>query len=267
MENLSQISNNIRKSIIRMVSKAGSGHTGGSLGMADVFTVLYYRVLDSNVFSEDPDRDRFILSNGHICPVWYATLAELGKIPKEELQTLRQVNSRLQGHPVNHDLKYAELPTGSLGQGISAAVGLALGYKIDKKKSKVYVSVGDGEMDEGSVWEALMAAGHYKLDNLIAFMDRNMIQQAGRTEEMMSLEPLADKVAAFNWHVIEADGNDIDEAISAFDQAKKNAGKPTMIIFKTKLGQGVSFVLDKYEWHGQAPSAEQMDIALKELGE
>ena len=159
MENLSAISNNIRKSIIRMLNKAGSGHTGGSLGMADVFTALYFRVINQNTFTEDADRDRFILSNGHICPVWYATLAELGKIPKEELLTLRQIGSRLQGHPVNHDFPYAELPTGSLGQGISAAVGLALGYKLDKKGSKVYVSVGDGEMQEGSVWEALMATG------------------------------------------------------------------------------------------------------------
>ncbi|MFH2020065.1 MAG: transketolase [archaeon] len=267
MEDLIKRAQSIRKNIVRMIHAAGSGHTGGSLGMADVFTALYFKVIDNNIFSKNEDRDRFILSNGHICPVWYATLAELGKIPKEELLTLRKINSRLQGHPVNHDLPFAELPTGSLGQGISASVGLALAYKMDKKKNKVYVSLGDGEMEEGSVWEALMAAGHYKLSNLIAFVDRNVIQQGGSTEDMMSLEPLQEKIESFNWTVIVADGHNFNQILDAFNTAKKSTDEPVFIIFRTHLGQGVSFVKDNFKWHGTAPNDEQLKIALTELGE
>jgi transketolase len=255
----------IRKSIILMLNKAGSGHTGGSLGMADVFATLYFKVFDKSIHSNKEDRTRFILSNGHICPVWYAALAEAGFIKKEELMTLRQVNSRIQGHPANHDLPLVEISTGSLGQGFPAAVGLALGYKTDRKKSHIYVSLGDGELEEGSIWEAMMAASHYKLNNLIAFVDRNMIQQGGKTEEMMSLEPLAEKFAAFGWGVIEADGHDFDTIVAAFEKAKESKERPTMIVFKTHMGQGISFVYDNFEWHGKAPSNEQVKIALKEL--
>jgi len=265
MEELKQKAQNVRINIIKMLNKAGSGHTGGSLGMADVFTALYFRIF-RNIHTDKQDRDRFILSNGHINPVWYATLAEAGFIAKDELMTLRQIDSRLQGHPANHDLPLVEISTGSLGQGISAAVGLALGYKMDKKNSRIFVSVGDGEMDEGSVWEALMAAGHYKLDNLTAFVDRNMIQQGGKTEEMMSLEPLKEKINAFNWHVIEADGHNFETILNAFDEAKKIKGKPSFIIFNTHMGKGVSYVLDNYQWHGKAPSDEQMQQAISELG-
>jgi transketolase len=258
----------IRKSIVLMLNKAGSGHTGGSLGMADVFSALYFKVFDKNIHNlKIPDRDRFILSNGHICPVWYAALAEAGFIKKEELMTLRQVNSKLQGHPANHDMPILEISTGSLGQGFPAAVGLALGYKMDNKKSNVYVSLGDGELEEGSIWEALMAASHYKLNNLIAFVDRNMIQQGGKTEDMMSIEPLNMKFLSFGWNVIEADGHHFEEIINAFGTAKQNTDKPTIVIFKTHMGQGVSFVYDNYEWHGKSPSDEQVKLALKEIGE
>jgi transketolase len=250
-----------------MLHKAGSGHTGGSLGMTDVFTALYFKVFDKSIHSEKEDRTRFILSNGHINPVWYATLAEAGFIPKEELMTLRQINSRLQGHPANKELPLVELSTGSLGQGFPAAVGLAIGYKMDSKKSKVYVCLGDGEMQEGSVWEALMATAHYKLNNLIAFLDRNMVQQAGKTEEMIALEPLKEKLEAFNWTVFEANGHDFNEILNAFEKADNNTKGPSFIIFHTHMGQGVSFVLDNFEWHGKAPNDEQMQQALKEIEE
>lgn len=261
---LQQKARDIRKNIIRMTHRAGSGHPGGSLGMADVFTALYFSVLNRDP-KNLPDRDRFILSNGHICPVWYATLAEAGYIPKEELLTLRQLGTRLQGHPANKVLPIVEISTGSLGQGISAAVGLALGYKMDKRKSKVYVSLGDGEMQEGSVWEALMAAAHYKLANLIAFVDRNKVQQGGKTEEMISLDPLKEKLEAFNWTVYEADGHDFQEILAAFDKAKKNPKGPSIILFTTVMGKGVSFMENNYEWHGKAPDDKQAEQALRDL--
>jgi transketolase len=262
MDELKLKAKSIRISILRMLNKAGSGHTGGSLGMTDVFTALYFRVL-KDIHTEKEDRDRFILSNGHINPVWYATLAEADFIKKEELMTLRQMDSRLQGHPANREFPLVELSTGSLGQGFPAAVGLAIGYRMDKKQSKVYVGLGDGELQEGSVWEAFMAAGHYKLDNLIAFIDRNMVQQSGKTEEMISLEPLKHKLEAFNWYVIEANGHDFHNILSAFDHAKKKG--PSCIIFHTHMGQGVSFMKDNFEWHGKAPNEEQMNQAIKEI--
>ena len=265
-DELKKRANNIRKNIIVMLNKAGSGHTGGSLGMADIFASLYFSVFDKSIHNlKINDRTRFILSNGHICPVWYAALAEAGFIKKEELMTLREINSRLQGHPANHDLPLVELSTGSLGQGFPAAVGLALAYKYDKKKSKIYVSLGDGELQEGSLWEAFMAAAHYKLDNLIAFIDRNMVQQSGKTEEMIALEPLKLKLETFNWKVIEANGHDFFEILDAFEQAKNSRGMPAVIIFHTIMGKGVSFIENKFEWHGIAPNDEQKEQALKEL--
>ncbi len=264
---LKKTAKEIRKNILLMLNKAGSGHTGGSLGMTDVFTALYFKVFDKSIHSNKDDRTRFILSNGHIVPVWYATLAQAGFIKKEELMTLRQVNSRLQGHPANHDLPLVEISTGSLGQGFPASVGLALGYKMDKKKSKVYVSLGDGELQEGSIWEALMAAAHYKLNNLIAFIDRNMVQQSGNTEEMIALEPLKKKLEAFNWTVLEADGHNFTEILDAFDKAKKNEKGPCVIIFHTIMMKGFKEEEGKYEWHGVAPSDEQVKKALKEIEE
>jgi len=265
LDKLKEIAKNIRIDILRMTNAAGSGHTGGSLGMADVFAALYFNVLDSSIHTKKPDRERFILSNGHICPVWYAALAQKGFIQKKELMALRKINSRLQGHPSNKDFPLAELATGSLGQGFCAAVGLAIGYKMDKKKSKIYVSLGDGELEEGSSWEALMAAAHYKLDNLIAFIDRNMVQQAGKTEEMIGIEPLKEKLEAFNWNVIEANGHDFNEILNAFDKAEKNTKSPAVIIFHTHMGRGVSFIKDNFEWHGKAPDDEQLKKALKEI--
>ena len=267
MDELKQKAKEIRKNIILMLHKAGSGHTGGSLGMADVFTALYFKIFDDSIHSKKEDRTRFIVSNGHINPVWYATLAEKGFLNKEDLMTLRQINSKLQGHPAIKDIPLLELSTGSLGQGFPAAVGLALGYKIDNKKSKVYVSLGDGELQEGSSWEASMAAAHYQLDNLIAFVDRNLVQQAGRTEEMMALEPLKHKLQAFNWTVFEATGHDFSEIINAFKEAKNNTKGPSVIIFHTHMGHPVSFINDKYQWHGIAPNDEQKDQALKEIDE
>lgn len=264
IDELKKRAKEIRISIIRMLNEAGSGHTGGSLGMADIFAALYFHIFDKSIHNEKiPDRTRFILSNGHINPVWYATLAEAGFIPKKELLTVRKINSRLQGHPANKELPLVELSTGSLGQGFPAAVGLALGYKMDHKKSKVYCGLGDGEMEEGSIWEALMAASHYKLDNLIAFLDRNKVQQGGKTEDMMSLEPLRDKIKAFNWTIYEADGHNFNEIINVFNKAQKTG--PSFIIFNTHMGQGVSFVLDDFNWHGIAPNEEQKNQALKEI--
>ncbi len=257
----------IRRSVVRMIANAGSGHVGGSLGMADVFTALYFSVL-----KHDPARpgwdeqDRFILSNGHICPVWYATLAEAGYLPREELMTLRQLGTRLQGHPANKELPIVGLSTGSLGQGISAAVGLALGYRMDKRKSRVYVGLGDGEMQEGSVWEALMAAGHYRLANLTAFVDRNMVQQSGKTEEILCLEPLRKKLEAFNWKVFEADGHDFEQVIGVFERAKRNRKGPSFIIFRTVMGKGVGFMEHDFKWHGTPPDDDVAKRALEALG-
>ena len=255
---------NIRRNVVRMTHAAGSGHPGGSLGMADVFAALYFRVMCFR--PENPlweGRDRFILSNGHICPVWYATLAECGAIPKEELLTLRKLGSRLQGHPANVDFPLAELATGSLGQGFPASVGLALANRLNHREGRVFVSLGDGELQEGSCWEAFMAAAHYKLGNLTAFIDRNGQQQAGRTEEMLALEPLADKLRAFGWHVIEADGHDIGRILEAFRAASETG--PNVIIFRTVMGKGVSFMEHNFEWHGTVPSDEQLKRALEEL--
>ncbi|MEM2131158.1 MAG: transketolase [Candidatus Woesearchaeota archaeon] len=261
---LKEVSKSIRKNILIMLNKAKSGHTGGSLGITDVFSVLYFKILKNIHNLKVEDRDRFILSNGHICPVWYATLAEKGFIKKEELLTLRQINSRLQGHPVNHDFEFAEVSTGSLGQGISVSTGLALAYKIDNKKSKIYVSMGDGELQEGSVWESFMFASHYKLNNLIVFIDRNFVQQSGKTEEILSLEPLNKKFEAFGFNVIKADGHNFNEIENSFLKCQ-NSNKPNVIIFKTIMGKGVSFMENNYEWHGKAPSDEEIKKALEEI--
>lgn len=262
------IADQIREEIIKMLVKAGSGHSAGPLGMADVFTALYF-----NILHHDPknpygkDRDRMILSNGHICPVLYATLAKAGYFPLKELATLRKLNSRLQGHPHIHSLPGIETTTGPLGQGISVATGMAYAGKMDRKKHTVFVSTGDGELNEGQCWEAFMFAAKYKLDNLIAFVDRNNIQIDGNTEDIMPLEPVADKFRAFNWHVIEIDGNNMRQIIAAFTKAKQYTGKPIVIICKTIPGKGVSFMEKRFEWHGKPPIKEEALIALHELCE
>lgn len=263
---LKLISNDIRQDIIKELVEAKSGHSAGPLGMADVFTALYF-----NAMNNDPknpwkkDRDRFILSNGHICPVWYATLAKAGYFPQKELMTLRKLGTRLQGHPHIRSVPGVENTAGPLGQGISIAVGIALAAKMDNKKYKVFCGMSDGELEEGQPWEAFMFAAKNNLDNLIVLEDRNYIQIDGNTQDIMPIDPLDKKIQAFNWNVISIDGNDMKQILKAIDKAKKTKGKPTMIICNTIPGKGVSFMEGKYEWHGKPPTKEQGDAALKEL--
>jgi transketolase len=256
----------IRRSIIRMLGEAGSGHPGGSLSAADIVTALYFYVL--RIRPEEPswpERDRFILSKGHAAPVLYAALAERGFFPKEELLTLRKLGSRLQGHPDMTKLPGVEMSTGSLGQGLSVANGMALAGKLDGKGYRVYVLLGDGEVQEGMVWEAAMAASHYRLDNLTAILDHNKLQIDGPTSQVMSPEPLAAKWRAFGWHVLEISGHDLGQVLDALEEAKKTKGKPTMIIANTVKGKGVSFMENQVDWHGVAPKPEQVARALEEL--
>ena len=258
--------NEIRLDIIRMLVSAGSGHSAGPLDMADVFTAVYF-----NVMNHDPKnpkwegRDKFVLSNGHICPVLYATLAHAGYFPRKELLTLRKLGTRLHGHPHNLALPGLENSAGPLAQGFSVACGIALAAKMDKKKTRVYCSLGDGEMQEGQVWEALMFAAKYKLDNLTAFVDRNYIQIDGPTEDIMPLDPFAAKIKAFNWHVIEIDGNKMESIVKAFKDAQKVKGKPTMLICNTIPGKGVTYMEGRFEWHGKPPTKDQGEIAIMEL--
>lgn len=267
IQDLEQKANSIRQNIISMLLSAGSGHSAGPLGMADVFTALYM----SGVLHLDPnnpwddDRDRVILSNGHICPVWYATLAEAGYFPKEELMTLRKLGTRLQGHPHIKALPGIENTGGPLAQGISQAVGQAMAAKMDSKTWRVVCLLGDGELNEGQVWEAIMFAGKNNLHNLTAIVDRNNIQIDGFTETVMPLEPLADKFKAFNWSVLEVDGHNMQEIIDAVQKADSIFENPTVIIAHTIPGKGVDFMEWKYEWHGKPPNQEQAELALKQL--
>jgi transketolase len=266
LNNLKQISNNIRKDIIKMVSEARSGHPAGALGMADIFTVLYF-----NIMNYDPkkpfweDRDRLILSNGHICAVRYAAMARAGFFPIKEMLTFRKFNSRLQGHPSLKDLPGVDASSGSLGQGLSIAVGMALAAKLDKKDYKIYCVISDGELDEGSTWEAINAANKWKLDNLIMIIDRNNIQISGKTENVWPLEPLKKKLEAFNWEAIKIDGNNIESIIAGFERIKHFTNKPKVIIANTIPGKGVSFMENDSSWHGKVPSHAETQIALKEL--
>lgn len=256
----------IRQDVIKMLLEAGSGHTGGPLGMADVFTALYFKLL--NYDPKNPEwekRDRLVLSNGHICPVLYATMAEAGFFPAAELKTLRKLGSRLQGHPHRSALPGLETTSGPLGSGLSQSVGMALAGKMDKAKWKVVCLVSDGEQDEGNTWEAVMLGGKYKLNNLVAIMDRNNIQIDGFTEDIMPLNDLFKKYEAFNWHVIEIDGHDMQEIIDSFEKAKTILHKPTLIIANTTPGKGVNFMENKYEWHGKPPNKEEAQKALEQL--
>ena len=258
----------IRQDVIRMLVKAGSGHPAGSLGLADIFTALYFSILKYDPQNPDwEERDRFILSCGHVCPVFYATLARAGFFPKKELLTLRQLNSRLQGHPHNLTLPGIEVSSGPLGQGISQAIGVALAGKLERAPWRVICLMSDGEQQEGQVWEALMFASNYKLNNLTAIVDRNKIQIDGYTEEVMPLEPLKEKYEAFGWHVLEINGHDLVEIIEAFSKAKTIYEQPTIIIAHTIPGKGVSFMENLPEWHGKAPTPEEAEKALEELGE
>ncbi|PJZ25749.1 transketolase [Leptospira hartskeerlii] len=258
--------NNIRKNVIKMVAAAKSGHPGGPLGLADIYAVLYKKVLNHKPSDPDwEDRDRLILSNGHVCAVRYAAMAQAGFFPESELLTFRNINSRLQGHPSTRYLKGIESSSGSLGQGLSVSVGIALAARLSKKDYKVYACISDGECGEGMTWEAAQSAAHYKTDNLIAFMDKNGIQIDGFTKDVMNLEPLNKKFAAFGWNVLEADGHNIESIISAFEKAKAHKGSPTIILFETVLGKGVSFMENNPGWHGTPPNAEQEKKALEEL--
>jgi len=263
--------NDIRQSIIEMLVKAGSGHTAGPLGMTDIFTALYFHTLRHN--PREPkwaDRDRLVLSNGHICPVLYATMAHAGYFPVEELLTLRQLGSRLQGHPHREFLPMLETSSGPLGSGLSQAVGMALADRIDNGKStqkRIYCMTSDGEHDEGNTWEAIMLAGKERLSNLVCVVDRNNIQIDGNTEDIMPLEPFVNKYITFGWNVIEIDGHNMEEIVDAFEKARAVFEKPTCIMAHTIPGKGVREFEHKYEWHGKPPNKEEAEMALKELRE
>ncbi len=260
------VAKRIRRHIISMIGKAGSGHPGGSLSAVEIVTALYFKVLRHK--PSDPgwsDRDRFILSKGHAAPLLYATLAECDYFPVDELATLRQMDSRLQGHTDRTLTPGVEMSAGALGQGLSFAIGVALAGRLNAQDYRVYVLLGDGECDEGQIWEATMAAAHYKADNLVAIVDNNGLQIDGWNRDVMNLDPFNKKWQAFGWHVIEVDGHSFTQLIDAFDRAKLVKGQPVVIIAHTIKGKGVSFMENNVDFHGKAPSAEEVKIALKEL--
>ncbi len=268
IKSLYLISNNIRQSIVKMLHAAKSGHPAGSMGLADVFTALYFNVLNHNPKNPNWEgRDRCILSNGHVCPGLYATMAEAGYFPKEELMTLRKLGSRLQGHPHRETLPGIENSSGPLGQGLSIAVGMALVAKREKKSWQVYCICSDGEHNEGQIWEAALLASKFKLGNLVAIMDRNNIQIDGFTEDVLPLEPLEEKYKAFGWHVINIDGHNIQQIISACNETKTIINKPTMIIAHTVPGKDISFMEFITEWHGKSPGDKEATTALEDLEE
>ena len=255
----------IRRLIVQMIACAGSGHPGGSLSATDLITALYFKVLRHNPKNPQwPERDRFHMSKGHCCPLWYAVLAECGYFPKDNLMTLRKLGSLLQGHP-DRRTPGVEAASGSLGQGLSVGLGMSLAGKMDKKDYRVYVLMGDGETQEGNIWEAAMACAHFKCDNLCAILDYNGFQIDGKTCAVMDLEPLAAKWQAFGWHTIEINGHDFMQILSAYEQAKTVKGKPSIIIAKTVKGKGVSFMENVCDFHGRAPSKAETEQARKEL--
>lgn len=263
---LREIATEIRKSIVQSLTEAGSGHLGGPLGLADVFTALYFSIL-----RHDPSipqwagRDRLILSIGHVAPVLYATLAHAGYFPVQELLTLRKLGSRLQGHPGrDHGLPGLELSAGSLGQGLSVGLGMAISARLNHQTHKIYVITGDGELQEGSNWESAMAAAHHRLDNLIAVVDRNGVQIDGRTEDVMQLEPLEEKWKSFGWQVESCDGNNMVQLLEVFEKVQ-DAQKPTVILAHTRMGKGIKSIEGDYHWHGKVPNADQSVDFLREL--
>ncbi|MEX2054227.1 MAG: transketolase [Candidatus Colwellbacteria bacterium] len=263
---LEEQANKIRKKIIDILEDAGSGHSAGPLGMADIFTALYFEILKHDPKKPNwPERDRLVLSNGHIVPVQYVTMAYAGYFPIPELRTLRQINSRLQGHPHRESLPGIEVTAGPLGNGLGQAAGMALASRMKGERHRVYCLLSDGEQQEGVTWESAMFIGKEKLSNLTAVIDRNNIQIDGNTERIMPLEPLKEKYEAFNWNVIEIDGHNFEQIISAFNEAKAITYQPTLIIAHTIPGKGVSFMEGKYEWHGKPPTKEEEQKALKEL--
>lgn len=263
---LENLANQIRQDIIKMLHQAGSGHAAGALGMADILTVLYYVILNHDPKRPRwPDRDRFVLSSGHNCPALYATLAHAGYFPPEELKTMRQFGSRLQGHPSRIHLPGIEISSGALGQGLSQAIGMALAAKLDQKKYQVYCLLSDGELNEGQVWEAFMFAAKHQLDNLTAIIDRNNIQIDGYTETIMPLEPLKAKLESFNWHVLDIDGHNHEAIIDACHQARAIFEKPVAIICHTIAGKGVEFMEFDPDWHGQTPDKAETKDALEDI--
>lgn len=266
-KSLQQKARQIRIDIIKMIAEAGSGHPAGSLGMADVFAALYFSILKHKPQNPNwPERDRLIVSCGHIVPVWYATLALAGYFSTDELTTLRKFGSRLEGHPIRHCLPGIENTAGSLGQGISVAVGLSLAAKMNHQNHHIYLISSDGEHDEGQSWEAIMSASHYKLDNLINIVDRNNIQISGQTERLMALEPFAAKYRAFGWQVYQIDGHNIGQIIKVCQKCQRASGRPKVIIAKTIPGKGVDFMENNFKWHGRAPNQEEKNLALNQLG-
>ena len=264
-ENLTLIAKNMRRNILTMIHAAASGHPGGSLSAVEIVTYLYFK--EMNIESPtDENRDKFILSKGHGAPVLYSALMEKGFISKNLMGTLRQIDSKLQGHPDMRKLCGVEASTGSLSQGLSISNGIALANKLDKRMSRVFVLLGDGEVQEGMVWEAAMLASHYKLDNLTAILDHNGLQIDGKNDDVMRVEPLDKKWEAFGWHVIKADGHDFNSLEKAFEERKTIKNKPAIIIAETIKGKGVSFMENKAGWHGKAPNDEELAIALNEIG-
>jgi len=257
---------NVRKDILRATTAAGSGHPGGSLSATDIMVCLYFNKLNHSAKKpEDPNRDRFILSKGHAAPALYSCLARSGYFPIKEIETLRELGSRLQGHPERIKLSGVEASTGPLGQGLSFANGIALAGKIDKKDYRVYCMVGDGELQEGMIWEAAMSSGHYKLDKLCVIVDHNRLQIDGKVEDVMNVDPVTDKFRAFGFHVIEIDGHDYQQILDALEEADKTKGKPTAIVAMTIKGKGVPFMENKVEWHGKACKPEKLDKCLSEV--
>lgn len=266
-EKLKKIACDIRIDIIRETYHAGSGHPGGSLSAADILTVLYFH--EMNINPDDPKmegRDKFVLSKGHATPVLYATLAHRGFFPKEELVTFRKLGSMLQGHPDMKKVPGVEMSTGSLGQGFSASVGMAIANKLNKSPARVYAMLGDGELQEGLIWEAALAAAHYKLDNLTAIIDWNGLQIDGKNDEVMRVAPIDEKFKSFGFHVINIDGHNMEEIVNALKEARETKGRPTAIIAKTSKGKGVCFMEDNAGWHGKAPNADEARSAVAELG-
>ncbi|MDD6042878.1 MAG: transketolase [Eubacteriaceae bacterium] len=262
-----ELASKIRIDVIRMIHSAGSGHPGGSLSAADIVTALYFK--EMNIDPENPKmegRDKFVLSKGHAGPVQYAALAERGYYPVSDTLELRKLGSKFQGHPNMHKVPGIEMSTGSLGQGISVCVGMALANKMDGNPGRVYTLLGDGELQEGLVWEAAMSAAHYGLDNLVAIVDFNGLQIDGRNDDVMTVKPIDEKFAAFGWNVVVIDGHNFEEIFDAFDKARACKGKPTAIIACTHKGRGVSFMEDNPGWHGKAPSDEEAKQAVEELG-
>lgn len=266
IDELEQMAATIRCDIIDMICTAEAGHPGGSLSAADVVTALYFRLMRIDPKRPDwPDRDRFILSKGHACPVWYAALAERGFFDKKHLSTLRRMGSILQGHPDMNKCPGIDMTAGSLGHGLPAGVGMALAGRLRKKDYHVWIVIGDGEIQEGSIWEAAMSAAKWKLDNLTAILDRNHLQNDDCVDDLMPIEPVADKWRAFGWNVVEIDGHTMGQIVPALEEAKAARGGPTLILANTIKGKGVSYMENVCEWHGKAPCKEEADKALEEI--